>query len=799
MIFLLMLSFSLFPLAAGVATIYILGRTNLSKFLFLFFIFTSFWQIDSSILHASEFLSVTEIDFFFRFFRFGSILLAPTLFTIIYVAINQTSDLLESRILKYVMTKQMIIILYSCSLFVYLIGWGEKGITSFEWVKSVGLAKISFFYPIYGEWSWLFILNLLLFIIIIVMSLVICLKLIDSEIKAFLQYFILITTIGYCIGVMNMFKDFILLPSSIAVLFLSVGIVIPVTRMHKKIIVKMNNALIDQKEFLHRIIDLNPSYIYAKSDDGRYTLTNQAYGMLFGVESEDLIGNYEIDYNPDVNKAKMNASEDHEVLATFQEKLILEDEIVDANGNRRWIQTIKLPIVSSGEKQVLCVATDITQRKTHEKRIEWQALHDTLTGLPNRRAFNQELVQRIQQAKKNHENVAVVFLDLDRFKIINDTLNHENGDLLLKKVAKRLNKVVVDMLTDYAVYRLGGDEFTFILSGATKEETTIFVQSIISVFKKSFTLENHELFVTSSMGISMYPADGDSPELLIKNADIAMYSSKESGKNAYTFFSHEMNENYRQKMVLEEALRKGLELDEFIIHYQPKIDIDTNTIVGMEALIRWASSDLGMVSPGTFIPLAEETGLILPIGEWVLKTSCLQNKRWQEQGFRPIPISVNISMRQFSEGNFVETVKRILDETELDPNYLELEITESISMSNIESVISKLQDLKKLGIAISIDDFGTGYSSLNYLKRFPIDTLKIDQSFVRDIRRNAGNRAIVKTIISMANNLDLDVIAEGVETEAELKFLKENSCKKVQGYFFSQPLTKEEFEQNYFI
>jgi diguanylate cyclase (GGDEF)-like protein/PAS domain S-box-containing protein len=796
MIFLLMISFALFPLAAGITTIYILGKTKLSKLLFLFFIFTSFWQIDVSVLHGHEFFSYSVIEFLFQLFRFGSIMLGPVLFSIIYTAINP-KQMVESRLVKYAVNKFTVITLYVWSIFVYLIGWSHKGIQSFEVVEPEGLIKVSYLYPVYGDWSWIFNLNLLIFVIITVISFALSKNLKDSETKSFVLYFIIIASIGYCIGILNMIKSYLLLPSSISVLFLSIGILIPVIRMHQKIITKMNNALLDQKEFLHTIIDMNPSYIYAKSQDGKYTLTNRAYGLLFGINSEELIGNFEMDYNPDLDMAKQNIRIDQQVISSLEEKHIQENEILDSQGNKRWIQIVKLPIISSGDKQVLSVATDITQRKINEKKREWEALHDPLTGLPNRRAFYQDLVERMKIAKLNKESIAVIFLDLDRFKIINDTLNHENGDHLLKKVAQRLRNADDKRVTDFSVFRLGGDEFTFILSSVTKAETTIFVKRLLNLFKKSFTLKDHELFVTSSLGISMYPMDGEYPDVLIKNADIAMYSSKESGRNSYSFFTQEMNHDYQEKMVLEKALRKALQSNEIKIVYQPKMDIETNTIIGMEALVRWESSELGMISPAEFIPLAEETGIILPLGEWVLTTACLQNKIWQDMGYTPITVSVNISMRQFFDGNFVETVKNILKETNLDAQYLDLEITESISMDNITSVISTLNELKAMGISISIDDFGTGYSSLSYLKKFPINNLKIDQSFVRDITTNSENRSIVKTIISMANNLNLDVIAEGVETEEELKFLKLNGCRVVQGYVFSPPISGEDFERTF--
>ncbi|MEH7747491.1 PAS domain S-box protein, partial [Neobacillus drentensis] len=298
--------------------------------------------------------------------------------------------MIESRIVKYAVNKFTVVTLYLWSAFVYLIGWSHKGIQSFELVRPQGLIKVSFLYPVYGDWSWIFNFNLLLFIVITVLSLAICKNLKDSETKTFVLYFIIVASAGYCIGILNMIKSYLLLPSSIAVLFLSIGILIPVIRMHQKIITKMNNALLDQKEFLHKIIDMNPSYIYAKNQDGKYTLTNQAYGLLFGVNSEELIGNFELDYNPDEDRAKKNISIDHQVLSTLEEKQIPENEIIDSQGNKRWIQTVKLPIISSGDKQVLSVSTDITQRKINEKKREWEALHDPLTGLPNRRAFHQD-------------------------------------------------------------------------------------------------------------------------------------------------------------------------------------------------------------------------------------------------------------------------------------------------------------------------------------------------------------------------------------------------------------------------
>jgi len=423
----------------------------------------------------------------------------------------------------------------------------------------------------------------------------------------------------------------------------------------------------------------------------------------------------------------------------------------------------------------------------YTKQIRYQAEHDALTDLPNRRAFTNELKSYIEQAQEN-EIIAVMFLDLDRFKAINDGFGHTMGDQLLIAVAERMQQTLGQ------VYRIGGDEFTIILKDTTKKEADHVAQQILTLLTQPFTIGGHEVFVTTSIGISLYPYDGQNAEVLVKNADIAMYRAKE-GKDTYQFFSSDMDEQLFKRTILEGELRKAIRQNELQLFYQPKVDLRTGQITGVEALLRWFHPEFGMVPLGDFIPIAEETGLITQIGDWVLKTACAQNKKWQQQGLPPMRVAVNLSAKQFEQANLVETIVEVLEKTKLDPQYLELEITETVAMNKADSVVDKLNNLKALGIQLAIDDFGTGYSSLSYLKKFPIDTLKIDRSFIRDISKDTDNEAIITTIITMAHHLKLNVIAEGVEEEDHLCFLRHHDCDQIQGFLFSKPLSVADFEK----
>ncbi|MBD1834768.1 EAL domain-containing protein [Cyanobacteria bacterium FACHB-472] len=431
----------------------------------------------------------------------------------------------------------------------------------------------------------------------------------------------------------------------------------------------------------------------------------------------------------------------------------------------------------------------VMQRRV-EDTIRHQASHDLLTGLPNRLLFNDRLSLALANAHLSRdEMLAVVFLDLDGFKRINDTLGHAVGDQLLQAAARRLKDCLRD--TDI-VARWGGDEFTIMLSPITcADDATKIAQRILGGLNVPFRFEEQELYIKASLGIALAPYDGEDAETLLKNADAAMYRAKQQGRNNYQLYTPALGARALERLVLENRLYKALEREEFLLHYQPQVNLITGQIVGMEALIRWNSSDLGFISPYQFIPLAEETGLICPIGEWVLRTACAQNRLWQSQGMPQFRIAVNLSARQFQQNNLLKIIDQILAETGLEPYFLELEITESIAMQDVDLTISVLRKLQNIGIQISMDDFGTGYSSLSYLKHFPLDTLKIDRSFIRDLMRNPHDAAIVKAIMALGHGLNLKVIAEGVETPEQLEFLRSVECDGLQGYLFSPPVAAQ--------
>ena len=445
-----------------------------------------------------------------------------------------------------------------------------------------------------------------------------------------------------------------------------------------------------------------------------------------------------------------------------------------------------------GQPQIISGTTlDITARIKAESEIQQLINYDTLTGLPNRNLLHDRLKLSIAQAIRDQHLVGILVLDLDRFKGINDTLGHPAGDQLLITISKRLRACVRDSDT---LARLGGDEFVIILNNVGSEEgITAVSKKILAIVSEPIYVDGHEIYITGSIGIAVYPMNGEDGQTLLKHADLAMYQAKELDRNNFQFFSREMNIKVLERMMLENSMRKALEREEFSLVYQPQVDARSGRIVGMEALLRWDHPDLGLLVPDRFIYLAEETGFIIPIGEWVLRTACRQNKAWQDMGLPPVRMAVNLSGKQFDQQNLDEAIAAILMETGLEPKWLELEITESAVMKNADLSIGMLRKLKDMGITFAIDDFGTGYSSLSYLKHFPISRLKIDRSFVRDITTNPDDAAIAEIIIAMAQTLKLDVIAEGVETRAQMEFLSFNNCVEQQGYLFSRPVPDEEF------
>lgn len=450
--------------------------------------------------------------------------------------------------------------------------------------------------------------------------------------------------------------------------------------------------------------------------------------------------------------------------------------------------------------RLLGTLQDVTERKQAEEQIRYLAYFDSLTGLANRQLFRERVTQAFTLAKRHRRQLAVLFLDLDDFKRINDTLGHNVGDLLLKAIANQLRGILrgADGVTqptsqvsngNNEVARLGGDEFMILLSEIRQaEDAAVVARRILEKLSEPLHLAGHNVFVTPSIGIAVFPHDGEEVDTLFKNADTAMYYAKRAGKNAYQFYDDSMNKAALERLTLENALRSALRNNEFSLHYQPQLDLMSGSIVGVEALLRWHNPVLGHVSPGDFIPLAEETGLIIPIGTWVLKTACAQAKAWHTQGLKPLRVAVNLSVRQFMQTDLPEQIAAILNETGLAAPYLELELTESLLMQDVEQAIVTMDALKTMGVRLAIDDFGTGYSSLSYLKRFPIDRLKIDQSFVRDITSDPNNAAIALAVVSMAHSLKLGVVAEGVETHSQEAFLRSKLCDEIQGFHISHPL-----------
>ncbi|RFU60763.1 bifunctional diguanylate cyclase/phosphodiesterase [Peribacillus glennii] len=553
---------------------------------------------------------------------------------------------------------------------------------------------------------------------------------------------------------------------------------------------KFESQSIKLESKFRSVIESTTDAIILADSQGDIISWNKGAEIMFGYEEQEVLGKNLQLIIPE------NFRETHEKgmkrYLSAQEARVI-GKTVELQGLRKggYVFPIELSIATWKEEGKIffsSIIRDITERKQSEEKMNRMVYRDPLTNLPNRLLLIDRLNTALDQANQNKQSLGVMFIDLDRFKYINDSLGHATGDGLLIEVAKRIQACAGKSDT---VSRQGGDEFIVLISQSTSDTLTKIAKRIVERISQPFVINGHELFVTPSIGISVYPTDGKYAETLIKNADTAMYRVKEQGKNDFGFYAPEMDEEISKKMTLEIGLRKALQNNEFTVLYQPQINIDTGKLIGVEALTRWIHPEWGTISPAEFIPLAEETGLILPIGEWVLYEACAQNKAWQNEGHSPVRMAVNISSRQFQQLNFVDTVRDILQKTGLAPMYLELELTESIIQDSLHA-ISTMHTLKEMGVHLSIDDFGTGYSSLSYLKTFPIDTLKIDQAFTRNIFIDQKDASLVSTIINMAHNLELKVIAEGVETSEQLHFLQQKRCNEAQGYFFSRPIPAEE-------
>ncbi|WP_158634034.1 bifunctional diguanylate cyclase/phosphodiesterase [Radiobacillus deserti] len=547
-----------------------------------------------------------------------------------------------------------------------------------------------------------------------------------------------------------------------------------------------------QRRFLNRVVNNNPSPIYVMDWDGKYLLVNYEYASLFNQTPEEMIGKTEAEVNPNLKSAERTLEINREVMDTNTE-LRDEEYFFDYQGNMRWFQYGKVPIISLEEDRmhVLYVGTDITDLKRQEEQIRHLAFHDELTSLPNRKMFKKELEDLLVYMEEKTDYLsALLYFDLDRFKYVNDTFGHEAGDVILQDISYRIQQCVE---AKGAIFRLGGDEFTVLLPHIKdRQEAAETSKQILTCLTEPYDYKGHRIIITASIGISLFAANHSSVDTIVKQADIAMYQSKLQGKNTFRFYSEEMETEVSTRLRLEVDLQQALKRDELSIHYQPIIDNQSGKMVGMEALLRWEHSKLGYISPGTFIPIAEEIGLIEQIGNWVLRNACYKAKYWQDQGYPPVKLSVNLSALQLKNNAIVQRVNNILEETKLEPKWLELEITESSVMENKDKVIQILKQLRQLGVSVAIDDFGIGYSSLNSLESLPIDTLKIDKTFVGKLEEKTSD-VILSAILDLAEKLKLTVVAEGIETEEQHRYLKEKYCHKLQGFLFSQPLNEEWF------
>lgn len=532
--------------------------------------------------------------------------------------------------------------------------------------------------------------------------------------------------------------------------------------------------------------------LWQTTPDGRYLSVNPAFTRIFGYDSsrELMASITDIGHQVYVDPARRGDFKRQVDAQGFVQNF--EFQAYRKDGSKMWLSANAKAIRSNGVVvRYDGSVEDITSRKVLEERVQFLAYYDAITGLPNRTLLQDRLSKALAGARRHREGIALLFLDIDRFKNINDSLGHSIGDLLLKEFAERLKKGVREQDT---LARIGGDEFV-VVQTALRDTTdaAIAASRIMDLISDAFVVQGHSLAVTCSIGVSVFPEHGADGVALVKNADAAMYSAKEQGGNNFQFFTGDMNVRAVERLTLENHLRGSLERRDLFLAYQPQVDIATGRVTGVEALLRWRHPELGLISPDKFIPIAENSGLILPIGEWVLKTACGQLRQWQNEGLPPLSIAVNVSAVQFRQNSFLDAVKRVLEETGLPARYLELELTERILLSNAEATLSLLQELSAMGLKLSIDDFGTGYSSLGYLRQFPVHKLKIDRSFVQAMTDDPDGMVIVATIINMAKSLRLKVIAEGVETEEQMLLLKAQNCDEVQGYYFSKPLSAPEF------
>jgi diguanylate cyclase (GGDEF)-like protein/PAS domain S-box-containing protein len=606
---------------------------------------------------------------------------------------------------------------------------------------------------------------------------------------------------GYSLGAI----DYILKPFNPIILAAKVEGFVQLYKMNQQIIYQSTKLIEKTKELEMTTIDLQVSEELAN------VISETSIDTMLVIDEDGFL----LKCNPAIEKmffykeAEMIGKSIYSLLAIESDQKVLKaihrlENLIGYGTSKEMRATRKdgsnFPVeVQIGKRfvqdrcMVACTIRDISKTKEYQKQITHMAYHDGLTDLPNRRFFNERFNNLVNEARHKNHSLALMYIDMDRFKYINDSLGHMVGDKLLCAVAQRLKENLREQ--DF-IARIGGDEFNVILPNTNRETAIELAENLLDQFKLPFTLDNFELFITSCIGISVFPYDGEDAVSLIKKADAALYRAKENGKNKYKMYHSGMNIQSYKTFILQNDLRKAISRNELTLVYQPRIDLESGMVGSAEALLRWNHPNWGTISPLEFIPIAEETGLIVEIGEWVLRTVCKQIKDWENADLTPVRVAVNFSALQFLQKDLVDNLKGILLETGIDSTMIEIEITESIIMGNENIILNTLSELKQMGIVISIDDFGTGYSSLNYLRKYPVDIIKIDKSFTQELSNTySDSRAIISTIISLANSLNMGVIAEGVETEEQLNILRDHHCHEIQGYLFSPPVRSSEFER----
>jgi diguanylate cyclase (GGDEF)-like protein/PAS domain S-box-containing protein len=570
----------------------------------------------------------------------------------------------------------------------------------------------------------------------------------------------------------------------------------PVVAMHVRDIsdrLQACKALHDSEDRFRLIFNQAAVGLAHVALDGRWLRVNQKLCAITGYSEQELLSlRFQQHTHPD--DLATDLEQIGRLLAGDIQNYSKEKRYIHKDGHALWVNlNVSLVRDDAGQPNYLIsVIEEISHRKQVEGELQHLAHYDALTGLPNRALLQDRLSRAIAQAKRSTQKMAVIVIDIDHFNHINDSLGQDWGDQILIEIGRRLCSGIREGDT---VARQGGDDFIVVLADVADEESVMLATThMLAELGKPLPIQEHVIYPTASIGISLYPKDGENSQTLLKNAESAMYQAQNAGGNNFQFYVQEMNASTLDRLKLEAGMRRALECNEFVLHYQPQLDIESGRIVGVEALLRWQPPGQAMIPPGQFIGLAEENGLIIPIGEWVLHTACTQSKTWQDAGLPPIRMAVNISARQFKQGDLVDVVKRALQQTGCNPDSLELEMTESVIIENADAAVTTMRQLSEMGVHLSIDDFGTGYSSLSYLKRFPINLLKIDQSFVRDITTDNDDAAIVKAVIALAHSMKLKVIAEGVETIEQLTFLRQQNCNQMQGYYFSRPLPAAQVE-----